>query len=441
MSASAAAPGFKTTPFWQDTAPPRTLPETPLPKDADVVIVGSGYTGLSAALTLARAGKSVHVLEADRYPGAGASTRNAGFVGAQLWSKFKPLAERLGLERAAAYTSEAIDAHRYVLSLIEREQISCHLLYKGRYTAAHSPEAYASLVKEAELLRQHFGIACEMVPRARQRREIGTDFFHGGMIHPLSGSLHPGLYYAGLLDRVLAAGVAVHINAKAETIERAGNGAFAVRTSRGVLNAGRVIMATNGYTDRTFPWFKRRIITIHTAIAVTEPLAPELIREVLPAGRTFIDTRMNPVSIRTMPDGRRLQFTAARGLFVRDNATKATEIRDAAAFAVPAVKDVRISHCWTGQMGFTFDKLPHIGEHDGVLYAMGYCGTGLPMSTWLGHKLALRVLGDKNGATGFDGRPFPTRPFYNGNPWFLPLVVQWYGHKDRRDLKRARKAA
>ncbi len=77
----------------------------------------------------------------------------------------------------------------------------------------------------------------------------------------------------------------------------------------------------------------------------------------------------------------------------------------------------------------------------GVLYAMGYCGTGLPMSTWLGHKLALRVLGDKNGATGFDGRPFPTRPFYNGNPWFLPLVVQWYGHKDRRDLKRARKAA
>ncbi len=108
---------------------------------------------------------------------------------------------------------------------------------------------------------------------------------------------------------------------------------------------------------------------------------------------------------------------------------------------MPAVKDVRIGHCWTGQMGFTFDKLPHIGERDGVLYAMGYCGTGLPMSTWLGHKLALRVLGDKNGATGLDGRAFPTRPFYTGNPWFLPLIVQWYGHKDRRDLKRARKAA
>lgn len=439
MPDSAVAPDFKTTPFWQDAVPPRELPDTALPKDADVVIAGSGYTGLSAALTLARAGRRVHVLEADRYPGAGASTRNAGFVGSQLWSKFKPLAEKIGVEKASAYTLEAIDAHKYVIALIEREQIACHFLYNGRFIAAHSPESYASLTKESEMLKKHFGIECTMVPRERQRQEIGTDFFFGGMVHPLTGSLHPGMYYAGLLDRVLAAGVTIHTNTKALSFDRTSNGGFTVGTSRGTLNAGRVILATNGYTDHTFPWFKRRIITIHTNIAVTEPLDPALIREVLPSGRTFIDTRMNPVSIRPMPDGRRLQFTAARGLFESDNAVKAKEIRDAAGFAVPTVKNVRISHCWTGQMGFTFDKLPHIGERDGVLYAMGYCGTGLPMSTWLGHKLALRVLGDESAATGLDGRTFPTRPFYTGNPWFLPLIIQWYAHKDRRDLKRTRK--
>ena len=107
-----------------------------------MAIVGSGYTGLSAALTLARAGRRVHVLEADRYPGAGASTRNAGFVGSQLWSKFKPLARRWGVERAAAYTAEAIHAHRHLVALIEHEQIACHFLYNGRYIAAHTPEAY-----------------------------------------------------------------------------------------------------------------------------------------------------------------------------------------------------------------------------------------------------------------------------------------------------------
>jgi glycine/D-amino acid oxidase-like deaminating enzyme len=232
----------------------------------------------------------------------------------------------------------------------------------------------------------------------------------------------------------------VHTNAKVLGVAREGTGAFTVRTARGTLKAGRVILATNGYTDGNFPWFQRRIITIHTAIAVSEPLEPALIRAVLPSGRTFIDTRMNPVSIRPMPDGRRLQFTAARGLFAADNAAKAREIRDAAAFAVPALKDVRIGYCWTGRMGFTFDKLPHVGEHDGVLYAMGYCGVGMPMATWLGHKLARRILGAVDAATGLDGRAFPTRPFYTGNPWFLPMIVRWYGYKDRHDLRRARRA-
>lgn len=436
MAEPVIAPDFKTTPFWWDSAPPPEAPETPLPRATDVAIVGSGYTGISAALTLARAGRSVLVFEAER-PGYGASTRNAGFVGCQMWSKFAPLVERVGLSRATALSREAIAAHRHVARIIEEEQIACQFTYSGRFIAAHSPKSYEALGREVELLKRHADLDCDLVPRARQREELATDFFHGGMVIRLSAHLHPGQYYGGLYDRARSAGVVVHAGTPVTAIERGPGGQFTVRTARGTVGARDVIVATNGYTDALLPWLRRRIITVHTGIAVSEALGAERVRAVLPTLRTMIDTRMNPISIRPMPGGERLQFTAARGLFVADHAAKAGEILDEVKRALPQLSDIRIAYCWTGQMGFTFDKLPHIGRHDGIHYAMGYCGTGLPMATWLGRKLALRILGDSDGATALDGRPFPTRIFYRGNPWFLPAVVRWYGYKDRRDLKRA----
>ena len=103
---------------------------------------------------------------------------------------------------------------------------------------------------------------------------------------------------------------------------------------------------------------------------------------------------------------------------------------------VPALEGVKISHCWTGKTAFTFDMMPHTGSHDGVEYAMGWCGSGVPMGTYLGHKTALRVLGDPEAKSAFDGRPFPTKPFYTGRPWFMPLAVAWHKRKDRKLFKR-----
>jgi glycine/D-amino acid oxidase-like deaminating enzyme len=269
---------------------------------------------------------------------------------------------------------------------------------------------------------------------------MATDFFHGGMVLKLSGHLHPSQYYAGLFDRARTAGAAIHAHTPVEGLSRESDGRFTLTTPRGTIKAREVIVATNGYTGGLLPWLRRRIITVHTGIAVSENLGAARVREILPTLRTMIDTRMNPISIRPMPGGERLQFTAARGLFIRDHAAKAAEILDEVKRALPQLADIRIAFCWTGQMGFTFDKLPHIGRHDGIHYAMGYCGTGLPMATWLGRKLALRILGDSQATTALDGQPFPARIFYRGNPWFLPAVVRWYGYKDRRDLKRASRA-
>ena len=432
-------PDFKTTPYWWEAAPRPDLGERPLPRETEVAVVGSGFTGLSAALTLARGGKDVTVLEAET-PGHGASTRNSGFVGYQLWSKMTPLIEKFGEQRAGDLAREVLKAHDYVVALIEREQIACHFNYCGRLIAAHSPAAYRGLAHELEALRRLFGLEAWMVPREEQRTEIASDLYHGGMVMKKNGSLHPGLYHADLLDRAMGAGAAVHGKTPVLSVERERSGRFRVATPRGVVSAGRVILATNGYTGKGLDWFRRRLVPVHAGVIVTEPIGAERVRSVLPTGRTMIDTRINPYSARPSPDGTRLQFASARGLFVRDYPAKAMEMRQAMVETFPTLRDVRIAHCWTGQMGFTFDKLPHIGERDGVLYAMGYCGTGIPMATWLGHKLGQRVLGAPDALSALDGRDFPTRPFYSGNPWFLPLIIRWYRHKDRRGVP-ARKAA
>ena len=430
MSEIQFTPDFKSTPYWWDAAPRTAMPETPLPAAADVVVIGSGNVGLSAALTLARGGRDTLVLDAEAI-GHGASTRNAGYVGRTLWAKFGSLAAQLGPERAKVLANEAVASHHFVVNLIEREQIACHFSYCGRFIAAETPGQYAALKRDLEdMAKAGLEIDGEMVPAADQRAEVGSDYYQGGMILRGTGALHPGLYHQGLVERVIGAGATVIDKTPVTAIARDGDG-FAVATPRGTVRARDVIVGTNGYTGAPTPHLARRMLPVPAYMIVTEPLGPELMNSVLPTGRTLIDSKVNIFWSRPTPDGERLIFGCRTGMREDDLRVKAGQIRGDMLKVFPQLEDVRVSHCWTGNMGFTFDKLPHTGAHEGVEYAMGLCGVGIPMGTYLGHKTALRVLGDPAGATAFDGRPFPTRPFYTGNPWFLPLVMGWYNLRDR----------
>lgn len=441
MGASILSERFKGgSPYWWEAAPMRALPEAPLPAKIDILVAGGGFAGMSAALTLARAGREVLVLDAAA-PGFGASTRNSGFIGSHFRGSYDTLAEKFGPARAAAMLRAGAEAHDYLVNLWEREQIACGFNPCGRFTAAHTPAAYDALAIELERSRKYAGVDGHMLSRSEVSKEIDSPIYHGGLVTPRGGSAHPGLYHQGILSRVLASGAKVQNKTKVEAINKEADGTLSVLTNRGIVKANKVVLATNAYTPRGFAWFSRRVFPITSNVIVTEPIDPERMKKVLPNKRVMIDTRRDPASVRMTPDGMRLQFGGARGIPFTDYAKKALEIREMFVEILPHMADVKIDYCWSGMITYPFDKLPHVGVRDGIYYTMGHCGTGVPMSTYMGHKLALKILGDKDGATPFDdddAHVFPTRIFYGGgNPWFVPLGARFYHFKDKRDIARS----
>ncbi|MFQ5984970.1 MAG: NAD(P)/FAD-dependent oxidoreductase [Alphaproteobacteria bacterium] len=429
MNDTIFAPDAKFEPYWWEAAPRPSLPGVALPKSVDVAVVGSGFTGLAAALTLARAGRNVIVFEASD-PGFGASSRNGGMVGAHLKGSVFDLIERFGQERALALLTEAQVAREHVAHFVESEQIECHFRRTGMFVGAHRPSHYEEMARELELLKKEIGYEGEMVPRAEQHREIGTDLYHGGRVNLRNAGLHPALYHQGLLERVLAAGAAVAARTPVGGIAKEGRG-FVVATPRGKVKAGDVIVATNGYTGSVTPDFRRRVIPIGSYIIATEPLDATVMQRLMPKGRMLSDTKRILYYYRPSPDGTRILFGGRAAVNETDVRASGRRLHRFMTRIYPELASVKITHSWTGFVAFTFDKLPHTGVRDGIHYAMGYCGSGVAMATYLGHKTALRVLGLPEAATPLESLEFPTRPFYTGNPWFLPLVAFCYRWADR----------
>jgi glycine/D-amino acid oxidase-like deaminating enzyme len=423
---------FKEQPFWWDAAPRPVLPQSPLPTQVDVAVVGSGHTGLVAALTLARAGRRVAVFDAGD-AGQGASSRNAGYVGRSLKHGLGELIERHGLERATAVYRDMRAAFDWVFSLVEQEQIACKLVHCGRFVGARSPRQYESMAREYALRERHLGEPFEMLSRADLGRELGSDYYCGGAIIPDHGSFHPGLYHLGLLDRALSAGVDIHPRTAVTALRRESDG-FTMHSARGATKARDVLVAANGYVDKSVPWLQRRLVPFHGYMVATEPLARDRIDRILPRSRTVIEFHHNIFFLRRSPDGERLLFGGYTGGPVPSLKAMATRLHAALLRILPDLAGVRFSHAWTGKCAGTFDLYPHIGVHNGMHFALGYCFAGVPMGSWMGLKAALKIMKLPDAATAFDPLPFRTLPLYTGNPWFVPLVMKFYDWQDRRSL-------
>ena len=409
------------------------MPKVTVKADCDVVVVGAGYTGLSAALELARAGRSVQVLDKGR-AGDGASSRSGGIGSGNLRISFSKMLASLGQTKAEAYYREGIDARENLARFIEDENIQCHYDLVGRFTGATRPEHYERLGREADLLNAHFDLCAFAVPKAEQHSEIGSDAFHGGIVRTDVGGLHPAMLHQGILNTALASGVRVH-DRTAVTGIRAEAGGFEVMTAGSRIAARHVIVATNGYTDAAMPWLRRRLIPVPSMIICTEPLAPEMMDRLCPKRRMLGDTNRIHHYFRPSPDGTRILFGGRMaGRLNIDARVPYGQLRRKMVSIFPDMENVGLSHVWWGYVAMNRDHLPQLAVRDGVHYAVGFCGSGVAWARWFGRKAGLKILGDPAGASAFENQPFGAVPFYNGNPWFVPATVAWYKFLDNFGL-------
>lgn len=426
---------LSTTPYWQEEVDhPQGFSVKP-PSKIDVLVIGSGYTGLNAAIETASAGCSTLVLDAQA-AGFGCSTRNGGQISTSVKPSLEALTKRFGFEKARAIRREGETALNWIEERIASLEIDCDFNRCGRYHAAHSPQHYEALVRDAEVLNRGEGIDVHAVPRAEQLSELGSDSYFGGVVFSKHASLHPAKYHRGLMDAALAVGAQICDHCAVTKIEKTSSG-FTVTTQKGTVSANDVVLATNGYTSGLTPWFRRRIIPIGSNIIVTEPLPETVVDRLFPTNRIASDTCKVLYYYRTSPDRRRIMFggrVAAREVDPRSGAPR---LYDSMCRIFPELSNYGVSHSWSGTVAYTFDELAHIGVYDGVHFAMGYCGSGVSMASYLGMRVGQKVLGLKEGKTAFDDLPFNSRPFYFGRPWFLPAAVAWYQYKDRSVWARA----
>lgn len=421
---------LKHEPYWWEEAPRCEESPPDLPADVDVLIVGGGFSGLCAARVLARAGKSVLICEAD-YIGYGASTRNGGMLGPSFHKLgVAGLKACYGAERTHAILRESIGFIDGVAALIEEENIACDFVRSGRFRCASRPEHYEQMARELEPFVTEVGLDAEMIPAARVREEIGSDRFYGGAYYHNDGGLHPGKYHDGLIKAVRARGAQVAAATRVTGLQRNSEG-FSVVTSRGTVNAGQVAICTNGYTSTVTPWFRRRILPIRSTMIATEALSAELMQQLMPTRRMYGDSRRVMAYYRPSPDGKRILFGGRAAGRDDKPAASALDLRRFLVEIFPQLDKTRISHVWSGLVAYTFDHAPHLGEQDGLFYAMGYCGSGVARSTFFGNKLGHKMLADGEGETSFDNLPFESRPFYTGTPWFMPAIIHWHRFIDR----------
>ncbi|MGR8921343.1 MAG: NAD(P)/FAD-dependent oxidoreductase [Gammaproteobacteria bacterium] len=407
-------------PLWQEQAPmPPTLGADPLPAAVDVAIVGGGYTGLGAARRLAKLGLSAAVIE--RAPlGFGASSRNGGKALVGLKHDASKVVRDYGFERGEALWRASLEGIDMVERIVAEEGIECEFERTGSAYLACKPSHYSAMQRESEWLARHFNYERVDVDRADLADEIGTAAYYGATIDPPSAGLHPAKWVRGLAQAAAAAGATLCAGTEVRSIARSGEGHRLV-TSRGELAAREILVATNGYTGGLRREIQRRVVPVGSYIIATEPLDAALAARLSPRRRMFYDSKWFLKYFRITTDGRML-FGGRTTISPDQDLTRSAALlrRDLVAM-FPELCNVGITHSWSGQLGVTFDALPHIGRVDGLWYALGYGGHGVALSTLLADDVAHLIAGRRETSI-FAEVPHKTHPLYRGRPWFRPLL-------------------
>jgi glycine/D-amino acid oxidase-like deaminating enzyme len=414
--------------FWLDTVEIAAPAPREFPQRVDVAVIGAGFTGLSAARTLAKSGAKVAVFESQTI-GWGASSRNGGMVLTGLKLPAATLITRYGKEATARMYAASLESIDFVEKLVREENIACDFARTGHLEVACKPRHFDDFRRSVEAIARDFGHQQRLIPRAQLHTEIGSAIYHGGLVDDFSAAVNPARYVAGLARSAERAGAAIFERAHVDEIQREGAQGWKIATARGTLRAKNALIATSGYTSRVTPALQKKIIPIGSYIIVTEVLPEKLAAELSPRNRMIYDSKNYLYYYRLTPD-RRMLFGGRAAFFPETSSTirRSAEILRRGMLSVyPQLREAKIEYVWGGTLDFAFDITPHAGQLDGLHFSLGYAGHGVGMSTYLGDKIAQSI------RTGRDENPFATIPFpgaplglYNGRPWFLPAAGLWY---------------
>ncbi len=414
--------------YWYTTVKmPDDTNLTPIPSDVDFAIIGGGYTGLSAARTLAKQGAKVIVLEAETI-GWGASSRNGGMVLTGLKVGMAAVIKKYGRELAKTLFQYSLDSVDTVEQIIKEENINCGFARYGHLLAANKPKHYEALKDEVDFMAREFDHKVRLVPPGEMNSEIGSNIYHGALLDEVSAGLNPAQFVAGLARAAENAGALLCAKARVGRLERSQK-RFAIETERGSLSAKSIFVGTSGYTGNVTKKLQRKIIPIGSFIIATERLSDELAHELSPKNRMIFDSK-HYINYFRLWDNR--MIFGGRAAFFPETAStikRSAEILQREMIQVyPQLKDVKVEHVWGGTLDFAFDMMTHVGELDGVFYSLGYAGHGVAMGTHLGKTMADAMLSGNVKEHPFALFDFPNAPLglYDGRPWFLPFAGMCY---------------
>jgi glycine/D-amino acid oxidase-like deaminating enzyme len=422
--------------YWLTTVEFPTMDASrPLPEVTDVAVIGAGFTGLSAARTLAKRGARVAVLESETI-GWGASSRNGGMVLTGMKLGVNKLISMYGRELTRRMYAASLASMDCVEQIVQEEHIDCDFARCGHLEVACKQKHFDDYTRQVEVIEVEFNHKLRVVPKSELPSEIGSNIYYGGMVDEVSAGCNPARYVAGLAQSSMKAGAEIYEHARVVSIQREsrqGEIGWTITTSRGALWAHEVFVATSGYTSAATPALQKKIIPIGSFIITTEILPKALAHELSPRSRMIYDSKNYLYYYRLTPDGRML-FGGRAAFFPENDQTvrqSAEILRRGMVGVYPQLADARIEYVWGGTLDFTFDIMPHAGQMDGMYYSIGYAGHGVAMATYQGQKIAELMAGDQPD-NPFVGIPFPGAPLglYNGKPWFLPMAGAWYKFLD-----------
>ena len=418
--------------LWSDTA--NQTPACPVlgtEIEADVAIIGAGFTGLSAALHLAKLGKQVVVLEAQT-PGWGASGRNGGQVNPGLIENPNHAISKFGADMGQRMIALSGGAGKLVFDLIAQHDIQCDALPVGWLRAAHNAAGMRNLDQKAKQWQAH-GVPMQSLGAVEVAELLGTEAYVGGILDPRGGNIHPLNYALGLADAAIAAGALICGQTRVEAVAT-GESLHTIISAHGRVRARKVLVCTNGYTGDLIPGLRQSVVPIRSIQVATAPLSDNLRASILPGLHAPSDTRRLLSYFRTDAAGRFIM--GARGAYT-SAATKArfAQARAITAELFPQLANVKWQYEWGGYIAATADHYPHLHDMgNGIAAGLGYNGRGVAMATAMGKVLGDWASGVPNSDLDFPVSNLRKIPFHGLHRLVVEATIARYKFMDRVGL-------